>query len=224
MKSFKKIILTSLVLVACVLTLIPLGGCKKYPEYTAEKPYYISADFNGYTFYKSFNFWDVPHDLDAYYEFVKYYKSDFKEFCQKECYILNLGEPTGNPADDSKRSCFVYGILNSQDILENYYINQYVVIYDKKLGGALDGKWNIKDGESNWSIIVSLISVPVESELEGEFVLEFGKTDNTMYDKYVNIYCENVCIATCKYRTAVKIPLNWFESFFKNNLIYGGNV
>ena len=45
-----------------------------------------------------------------------------------------------------------------------------------------------------------------------------------MYESYVNIYCDTVCIATCEYRTAVKIPLDWFENFFKNNLIYGGNL
>ena len=88
MKKLKKFILLTVVAAVCAAVLISLGGCKKYPEYTAEKPCYTSANINGYTFEKSFSFDNVPHDLDAYKEFVKYYKSDFHEVCQTESYIL----------------------------------------------------------------------------------------------------------------------------------------
>ncbi len=227
MKKFAAIILTLISFGSVALT---MGGCNKMvrPEFTAESPVFHTTDLvHNYNCFKDFDNDTLPFGCDPYDAFVKYYKTDFKEISDKQFYILNLGEPSGEIAADRKRSCTIYGKLNNGNNLEYTFLTQHIQIYDKELGGYYDKKLFKKDGQTNWSIIFSIISAPVECEAEGELRLEFGTLNpgtNGIYDNYVNIYKDELCLATCYYDEGVKIPLSWYKNYFKNNLIYGGNL
>ncbi len=226
MKKFTTILIT--LIITCV-TALELGGCKEKivrPEFTAESPCYGNADLLQNTLYKEFFFDTLPYGLDPYDEFVKYYKTEFKQVSDKDFYVLNLGEPVDDPALDRQRYCNVYGQLNTDNELENLFLFEGVEIYDESVGGWLDNVDEIKPGYHNWTIYLSIVCVPVENELIGEFTLEFGrlKEKDGICDSFINIYCQSICIATCEYREGVDIPLSWYENFFKTNLIYGGNL
>jgi len=226
MKKFTTILIT--LIITCA-TALGLGGCKQKivrPEFTAESPCYSSTDLLQNTLYKEFFFDTLPYGSDPYDEFVKYYKSDFKQVTDKNFYVLNLGEPIDYFEADQSRHCNIYGTLNNNCQLEDLYLMQGVEIYNENVGGWLDNVDEIKPGYHNWTIYLSIISVPVENELIGEFTLEFGRLNETdgICDSFINIYCQSVCIATCEYREGVGIPLSWYENYFKTNLIYGGNL
>ncbi|MDE6598386.1 MAG: hypothetical protein K2K60_07085 [Clostridia bacterium] len=227
MKKFAVIILTLISFGSVALT---MGGCNKMvrPEFTTGSPFFNVSDvMQNNQIYRSFNTDTLPLNNDPYKEFISYYKSEFKEVSNKQFYFLDLGEPSGEIAVDRKRSCALYGNLNSENKLENFFLAQYIQIYDKDLGGYYDKKLSDKDGQTNWSIILSFICAPVECEVYGEISLEFGTLNtgtNWFYNTFVNIYKDNLCLATCYYVEGVEIPLSWYENYFKNNLIYGGNL
>ncbi len=226
----KKISLSVLSLISFAFMAVTAGGCDKTvrPEFTAESPFYHATDFiQNNKIYKNFNYNELPPSTDPYEEFERYYKTQFKAVSDKQFYVLDLGEPCGDMATDRRRSCNIYGNLNTEEKLENPFLSQSVEIYDKELGGYYDKKLYWKDGWTNWSIIFSIFCAPVEREAEGELRLEFGTLNagtNWFYNNYVNIYIGNICTATCYYVEGVKIPLSWYENYFKNNLIYGGNL
>lgn len=227
MKRFSATII--LLLTLCGMTLTGVG-CKKMirPSFTAESPFYSATDFiQNNNIYKNFNYNELPPFTDPYEEFERYYKTQFKAVSDMQFYVLDLGEPCGDMATDRRRSCNIYGNLNTEEKLENPFLSQSVEIYDKELGGYHDKELYWKDGWTNWSIIFSIFCAPVEREAEGELRLEFGTLNagtNWFYNNYVNLYIGNICTATCYYVEGVKIPLTWYENYFKNNLIYGGNI
>ncbi len=229
MKRFSTLII--LLLTLCGLAL-PVVGCKKMirPSFTAEKPVYTFIDLNDNSAYKSFIFEELPIGCDPYWEFLNYYNGEFKSVCNKHFYILDLGEPDGDPLIDRRRSCYIYGNISENLSLEKGFLTTGLQIYDKEIGGYYDKKLYWKDGWTNWSIKLEIICSTVNEKPEGDYVLEFGKLENDgnyekyIFKNYINIYCGNVCVATCFYVEGVKIPLSWYENYFKNNLIYGGNL
>ena len=97
-------------------------------------------------------------------------------------------------------------------------------LFDKELG-----VWAPQNKPSgvNISLEFCMFIIPTESKVENGFKLEFGKSKDKIYgyDKYLNVYNGEECFATCYFDRGVRsIKEEWFQNYFANNLVWGGDL
>lgn len=97
-------------------------------------------------------------------------------------------------------------------------------LFDKELG-----VWAPQNKPSgvNISLEFCMFIIPTESKAENGFKLEFGKSKDKFYgyNKYVNVYNGEECFATCYFDRGVRsIKEEWFQNYFANNLVWGGDL
>lgn len=97
-------------------------------------------------------------------------------------------------------------------------------LFDKELGVWAPQN---KPSGANISLEFCMFIIPTESKAENGFKLEFGKSKDKIYgyDKYLNVYNGEECFATCYFDRGVRsIKEEWFQNYFANNLVWGGDL
>lgn len=212
MKNFKalKVFISVFVLTVCCL----FAGCQKKIEYTAEQPIYsgrtaiemeIQAEFSNY----------CKENYSAYKNFYDYCLSEFPN----GVYLL---KPLKAEAEQTSWSAYplpqIYSIYKDKINNDILISESFTINYPKT------NKKTHLDGETEYSIRVT-IYMPLTSDFNGdELTLEFGENYNYQDgQKYVNLYIEEKCIATCFYdispNTRKKFTYKWFLNYFKDNFV-----
>ena len=226
----KKILCLALVtlMIGCTFG---VAGCEADDgiEFTAEKPIYIYKysplenweEIEEGEMRSTINGCDPIKGFSFYKDFSEYYVENLKG---NKAYLLYRSNEIPPFTPDDKGTFGFYreketGVL----ILEESYH-----LYDSELGTKpFDGTIPYQSVSVYLDIFIKAIDGIDLNELK----LEFGKIDADKLeipfygpDKYINIYTGEICFATCYYNNHVTVPREWFENFFKENLIYGDDL
>ncbi len=212
-------------LTAVIITFVALfgvcfgaSGCndaeKDTINYTATAPviYYELDDSvkNEYV-YKGYEKLIFTEEQD---EITQFYKENLSD---SNLYLLNYGYEL---CDANFHYYNVYRGTGNNKLFARMNFS----LFDKELG-----VWAPQNKPSgvNISLEFCMFIIPTESKAENGFKLEFGKSKDKIYgyDKYVNVYNSEECFATCYFdRGEISIKEEWFENYFANNLVWGGDL
>ena len=197
---------------------IGAAGCndaeKDTINYTATAPviYYELDDSvkNEYV-YKGYEKLIFTEEQD---EITQFYKENLSD---SNLYLLNYGYEL---CDANFHYYNVYRGTGNNKLFARMNFS----LFDKELG-----VWAPQNKPSgvNISLEFCMFIIPTESKAENGFKLEFGKSKDKIYgyDKYVNVYNSEECFATCYFdRGEISIKEEWFENYFANNLVWGGDL
>lgn len=192
-------------------------------EYTAEAPVYLPR---GEEFvYKSFTN-HIDESYVPFIEFKNYLQNEFSIQYPFTFYFLNPGDDEGGWESHHRRK--YYAITSESvpenDILTSPMIYEELMIYDEILGDSTEFQYEGLDGNVVWSIYLQLCFTSLPQDIPKEFHpiylnLIFGKTNNEVWDKYFNIYVNQICIGTCYFQTTAYVSQTWFENYFYENLV-----
>lgn len=223
----KKFIVTALTLMSATATAAVLccgctdGNADTDIEYTAIEPVLKYGDLLTKNRYASFGNYKKEDGYDIYEDFGQYYRNEIGDKVNGDFYLLNPHDGlTGWIPHHLYRTIDLYADNLADSLYENPVISQELYLYDKTIGefsGEID---DISDGASYFTVSLTLILNPTDEEISGnDFTLEYGNNAQYYTNKYINIYRDNICIATCYYEERdFPIKRQWFESFFENNL------
>ena len=212
-------------LTAVIITFVALfgvcfgtAGCnnaeKDTVNYTATAPtiYYELDDSvkNEYV-YKGYEKLIFTEEQD---EITQFYKENLSD---SNLYLLNYGYELW---DANFHYYNVYRGTGNNKLFARMNFS----LFDKELG-----VWAPQNKPSgvNISLEFCMFIIPTESKAENGFKLEFGKSEDKFYgyNKYVNVYNGEECFATCYFDRGVRsIEEEWFENYFANNLVWGGDL
>lgn len=158
---------------------------------------------------------------DSFNEFYNYYLDEYKDLISYGFYLLQPGDNILGWLPDCLYKEFQ--IFKGADNSDYSIVHEYIMLNDDELGNSKSADSDIADGVSDHDIILSVFLAPVdETVTDNNYRFEFG--DNYSEDdfsKYINIYVNETCIATCYYSTSCEITYTWFSGYFKKNLIRG---
>ena len=205
-----------------VLCCFVFSGCNKDNiYYTAEKPVFQfkSVTLENYVqliedgeMYWTLEGCDPIKHFSFFKNFSEYYRENLTEDNAYLLYRDNENPPL-TPYDEGSFS--FYREKESGKLI----MNESYDYYDSALGTKpYKGKIPYNPVSLYLDIYIRAVD---KADLNG-LLLEFGKLENRFYsyDKYINIYIGEECFATCYYNNQVNIPREWFENYFKTNLIY----
>lgn len=215
MKKFAAVIIT---FVALFGVCFGAAGCndaeKDTVNYTATAPaiYYELDDSvkNEYV-YKGY---EKLISTEEQAEITQFYKENLSD---SNLYLLNYGYEL---CDANFHYYNVYRGTGNNKLFARMNFS----LFDKELG-----VWAPQNKPSgvNISLEFCMFIIPTESKAENGFKLEFGKSKDKFYgyNKYVNVYNGEECFATCYFDRGVRsIKEEWFQNYFANNLVWGGDL
>ena len=215
MKKFAAVIIT---FVALFGVCFGAAGCndaeKDTVNYTATAPaiYYELDDsvINEYV-YKGYEKLIYTEEQD---EITQFYKENLSD---SNLYLLNYGYEL---CDANFHYYNVYRGTGNNKLFARMNFS----LFDKELGVLAPQN---KPSGVNISLEFCMFIIPTESKAENGFKLEFGKSKDKFYgyNKYVNVYNGEECFATCYFDRGVRsIKEEWFQNYFANNLVWGGDL
>lgn len=212
----------------CMLSALPFcvcfAGCKSCDgiEYTASEPELL-FEFEVYSENDNERLWTLKDytpisNFKSYKDFSAFYNENMKG---SNTYLLYREEPEATNPYNEGYFAFYRGNETNDLILEESF-----TYFDKELGTNPGGS---KDDVKAISFSLEIFIKPIEKTSASELKLEFGKLEKPLkglgeYEKYINLYFGEECFATCFYYNNVKVSFEWFENYFKTNLIYGDEI
>lgn len=188
-------------------------------NFTADAPKFCETDLNSKEQIIGFENRAKEDNYDVYADFTSYYTNNIKDKITGDFYLLNPGDGlTGWVPHNLFKAFYLFADEVHEDRFSNPLILEDIFLYDATLDKSNLYSSEILDGEVNWNIQLRAILPPISNITtnKNNFFLEFG--DNYCNETYVNIYCEQTCIATCFYKTKVDLSYNWFANYFNKNL------
>jgi len=230
MKKLLCLCLTVLMLVCC----FGFVGCDKEEveniNYTAERPIidfvsdreYKDNETTGKTetilLFKdrqNSSIYEQATDFNKFEDLSEYYSNNMKG---ENFYLMRCGYPMYGFLLTSEHYFDFYKERDGEELL----LAEHYAIYDEELGTKDYG-----DKATGIHITVSFVFFikPIK-KIESEFKFEFGKYTmaNGIINKYINIFLDEKCFATCYFSNHVNIPQEWYENYLKTNLIYGDEL
>ena len=189
-------------------------------EFTADRPIYAKRDND--TKYVEF---EHHYDATVSFEgFVDYYRENLKGKFDYDFYFL---APIVSDWDFHPNMCKTYTIYAESienDLPVNPMVCERLMMYSEMLGNAgwLEEGEETPAGGPAWSVDLIVYLDPSVKILDLRSVhLEFGNNNQHAYwgNKYINLYVNEKCFGTCYYIDHAYISRDWFEVYFRNNLI-----
>ena len=212
-------------IIVTTLGCLALSGCNRDKiNYMAEKPvfrYTYEAWKNREELEEGEMGWTLNGcepiaNFGFYTEFSEYYTANLKE---DETYLLYRDNETPplTPYDEGQFA--FYREKESGKLI----LNESYDYYDSELGTRpYKGKVPYYPYSLHMDVYIKAIG---KTDLNG-LELEFGKLKDRYfgYDKYLNVYAEGECFATCYFTNQVTVSGEWFENYFKKYLIYSDEI
>lgn len=192
-------------------------------EYTEEKPMYEfdREDVRKEGNIASFDNMRCGEEEDSFELFYDYYKEEIEGKRNLHFSILDPGNREKGWLPHLRRKAFDFYKKG-----EDFLVNEYMMIYREALGYPFGGSNLYYEGGTECSFVLNLYLAPIPDEiLKSEYQigigLKFGKIDEpkTIFEQYMNLYLDDMCVGTCYFYTYRHISATWFQKFFIKNLL-----
>ncbi|MCM1437901.1 MAG: hypothetical protein NC131_01640 [Roseburia sp.] len=209
-----------------LLSITLLCACSSEPSdrstinFTADTPKFCDTDLTSKKQIIGFENRATEDNYDVYADFTSYYTNNIKDKIVGDFYLLNPGDGlTGWVPHYLDKAFYLFADEENEYGFSNPLILEDIFLYDTALDKSNEQSSEIIDGKVDWNIQLHVILPPV-TDITGDgnnLIFEFG--NNYADETYVNIYCEQTCVATCFYKTKVNLSYNWFADYFNTNLL-----